>query len=305
MVPLSSCLLNIDWLGMQQQTRLLTKKRKNMKKIFFLCAAAALFAACSSDEVGEIEGVNEVVPSVEREYPSAASVEFTNGTAMIIGAFDENGQALTRANEGTVEFCINLGKLESDVLNNLGDYKLKADDFAIRIDGEYLESIKVEGNTASSKNIQLVEQDLKIAVKGLEKLDFDYADNYTFETWIWIENKKLLNDGTGSYGELLSDAQKAGWINESSWPVAEGEETGYDLSRSIWNAYGGNGSAFFTADSPAKGLLVKYNVYRGLQGQNGDTPYIKVSISVEKPEQTTVGDGANECTWVHIPYVAK
>ena len=120
-----------------------------MKKIFFLCAAAALFAACSSDEVGEIEGVNEVVPSVEREYPSAASVEFTNGTAMIIGAFDENGQALTRANEGTVEFCIDLGKLESDVLNNLGDYKLKADDFAIRIDGEYLESIKVEGNTAA------------------------------------------------------------------------------------------------------------------------------------------------------------
>lgn len=277
-----------------------------MKKYFFLCAAAALFAACSSDEVGEIEGVNEgVVSSVEREYPSAASVEFTNGTAMVIGAFDENGEPLVRTNDNDIEFCIDLGKLKNDVLNGLDDYKLKADDFAIRIDGEYLESIKVEDNTASSKNIQLVEQDLKIAVKGLQKLDFDYADNYTFETWIWIENKKLLNDGTGAYGELLSDVQKAGWINAGSWPVAEGEETGYDLSQAIWNANGGDGSAFFTEDSPAAGLLVKYNVYRGLQGRNGDTPYIKVSISVEKPEQTTVGDGANECTWVHIPYVAK
>lgn len=271
-----------------------------MKKLFFLCAATALLAACSSDGVSEmIEGTEGVAPSVESEYPSAGAVEFTNGTAMYVGALDESGKPLTRSTNGTVGFCIDLGKF-NDVLKGFGDYKLLADDFAIRRDGEYVENLKIVDNTVNKFKIQLSEEDLKISVENLQNLNFNKADNYTFETYLWIENKKLLNDGTGSYGELFTDEDKADWIAVENWPVAEGEETGVDLSERLWNKDG----AYFTSGSADKGLLVKYNVYRGLQGRNGDTPYIKVSISVEKPEKTTVGDeekSKNECTWVGTP----
>lgn len=278
-----------------------------MKKVFFLCAAAALFAACSSDDAGVIENVDPgVTPPAEAIYAASGSVEFTNGVTMLVGALDENEEAITRSVEGeSVEFCIDLTKLENDVLRGFDDYKLKADDFAIRVDGEYMENIVANNNKVETLNIQLIEQGLKVAVKDLQKLNFNKADNYTFEVYLWIENKKLLDDGTGAYGELFTDADKKDWIYSQSWPVAEGEETGVDLSEKIWIANGSDGSAFFTEDSPAAGLLVKYNVYRGLQGRNGDTPYIKVSIHVEKPEQTTVGAGENQATWIHIPYVAK
>lgn len=268
-----------------------------MKKLFYLCAAAALFAACSSDEIGEVQSVPQPTEPVAGEYASAGSVEFTNGVTMAVGALDESGVAVRAEEEADVEFCITL---PDDVLKSFGEYKLLADDFAIRVDGEYVEGLVIADNSTSAFNVTLSEQDLKVAVKNLEKLEFTGVNDYTFETYLWIENKKLLNDGTGAYGELFTNDDKTEWIGKTWANVEEGEETGMDISKSIFD----NGKAGFTADSPAAGLLVKYNVYRGLQGLNGDTPYVKVSIHVEKPEQTTVGDGANEFTYVAIPYVA-
>lgn len=266
-----------------------------MKKLFFLCAATALLAACSSDEISEMQGPDPVVPPVTEEYASTGEYDFGNGVTMAVGALDENEGAATRATtDGTVTFRINLNAVDN-ILQEFGDYKLAADDFAIRVDGKYLEPVEAVNNNVSALNIQLKEQNLYIAVKNLQNLDFAAADNYTFETYLWIENKKLLNDGTGAYGELFTNDDKADWIGAAEWPVAEGEETGTDLSEAIWNA---KGYSFNPNEAPNLGLVVKYNVYRGLQGYEGNTPYIKVSISVEKPENNTVEPVKNQATWI-------
>lgn len=277
-----------------------------MKKLFFLCAATALLAACSSDEISEMQGPDPVVPPVTEEYASTGEYDFGNGVTMAVGALDENEGAVTRATstDGSVEFCINLSKVDN-ILRDFDDYKLAADDFAIRVDGVYQDIPAATDNKVNALSIQLVEEDLKVALKDLQNLDFTDADNYTFETYLWIENKKLLNDGSGTYGELFTDAKKGEWIGGKTWPVDEGEETGVDLSQKIWLSNGSDGANFFNEGAEQLGLLVKYNVYRGLQGYNGDTPYIKVSISVEKPEHNTVGPAENQATWIYIPYVAK
>lgn len=273
-----------------------------MKKLFFLFAASALLVACSSDDQSDVvQGDNPVTEPTE-EVTSAATIEFENGTALSVSAEDKDTP--TRAAEAetkTCDFVINLNKLKSDVMNELGDYKLKVDDFAIRIDGEYT-NIEVENNNVKKWDVNVLsEQDLKVAVKNLGVLDFTKAKDYTYEVYLWIENKTLLDDGTGGYGELFTDEMKGNWI-QKAWPVAEGEETGLDLSKAIWLAYGEKPEDFFT--TMEGGYLVRYNVYRGLSGLDGDTPYIKVSIHVEKQDQTTVGEKKNDCTWVRIPYEA-
>ena len=272
-----------------------------MKKLFFLFAISAMFAACSSDDQADLQGGNPVTDPTE-EVTSAATIEFENGTALSVSAEDKDTP--TRAAEAgteTCDFVINLNKLKSDVMNELGDYKLKVDDFAIRIDGEYT-NIEVENNNVKKWDVNVLsEQDLKVAVKNLGVLDFTNAKDYTYEVYLWIENKTLLDDGTGGYGELFTDEMKGNWI-QKAWPVAEGEETGLDLSKAIWLAYDEKPEEFFT--TMEGGYLVRYNVYRGLSGLDGDTPYIKVSIHVEKQDQTTVGEKKNDCTWVRIPYEA-
>lgn len=294
-----------------------------MKKLFFLFAAAALLTACSSDELSETTGGGGTTTNPDTEqYVSSNTVEFTNGTAISVGALDENGVP-TRAEE-SVNFTIDLNKLENDVLKGLSDYVLKTDDFAIRVNGDYLEGVEpVEGeNKVENSSILVSENDLSISVSDLQNLEFTKEINdYTFEVYLWIENKKLLNDGTGGYGELFTDSIKMVWIN-NVWPVVDDKAPGYDLSFDIWRAYADNtkftdfvpgnsadiianyadynGRDFFNTSEG--GLLVRYNVYRGLQGKNGDTPYIKVSIHVEQQDQTTVGNKGNQATWVSIPY---
>ena len=274
-----------------------------MKKLFFLFAAAALLTACSSDELSETTGGGGTTTNPTEEYTSSVDIELENGTALSVNAVDNETSTRAGSNEsGTCNFVINLNKLSTevvDVLRGLGDYKLKADDFAIRIDGEYT-NIKIENNNVQKWEMNVLsEQDLTVTVKRLEELDFSNVHDYTYECYLWIENKTLLDDGTGGYGELFKDDTKSNWI-QKSWPVAEGEETGMDLSESIWKAYNENPEEFFT--TMEGGFLVRYNVYRGLQGKNGDTPYIKVSVHVEKQDQTTVGEKKNDCTWVRIPY---
>ena len=270
-----------------------------MKKLFFLFAASALLAACSSDELGENGGVTPPA-EIAGQQATSGSVEFANGTSIVIGDLDENADPVTRAAEdSSVEFCITLN---DEVLKGFGAYKLLADDFAIRRDGEYVD-INAKDNKVEKFNVTLEEQDLKIAVKGLEKLNFAKVDDYTFEVTLWVENKKLLNDGTGAFGELFTDADKAKWIRADEWPLEEGAETGTDISEAIFKNI--NGNAGFTATSQDAGLLVRYNVYRGLQGRNGDTPYIKVSVHVGKQDQTTEGVKPNESTWVHLDYTPK
>ncbi len=280
-----------------------------MKKLFFLFAASALLVACSSDDQADLQGGNPVTEPTEATV-SVATVDYENGVQIAVGDLDGDGTRAAEVTEpnGSVNFVIDLTKY-NDVLEAFSEYKLKADDFAVRRDGVYDGTIVPTDNKYQYWTIEMVEENLKVAVKNLEKLTFEDCKDYTFEFYLWIENKKLLNDGTGGYGELFTDDDKSWWITKQigNWPVAEGEETGMDISEDIWNANGGDGKNFFEnyEEATPAGLLVRYNVYRGLQGLNGDTPYIKVSVHVEKKDQTTEQSKENECTWVHIPYEAK
>lgn len=280
-----------------------------MKKLFFLFAAAALLTACSSDELSETTGGGGTTTNPDTEQTvSSSTVELNNGIEIAVGALDNATATRVEEATGAVNFVINLNKIDN-VLEEFGDYKLKADDFAIRRDGVYDGVIKPTDNKYQYWTIEMVEDSLKVAVKNLEKLTFSDCKDYTFEFYLWIENKKLLNDGSGSYGELFDDEDKSWWISQAvgNWPVAEGEETGKDFSEVIWNKttcgqFDCRGEEFFEKGAQDAGLLVRYNVYRGLQGKNGDTPYIKVSIHVEQQDQTTVGNKGNQATWVSIPY---
>lgn len=174
------------------------------------------------------------------------------------------------------------------------DYTLKADDFAIRVNGEYIEDIKVDGNTANLGDIQITDDNLTITVSGLSYDNIIAGNDYTYEVWLWVYNRKLLNDGTGGYGPLFDTPEMyEEWVNPYNDPYKEGM-INYD-------PYGCDFTSLLTGDdvySPA-GYVVRYNTYRGLSGHvdkdtgYGDTPYIKVSIHVQRddtaPEDTNVG----------------
>ncbi len=172
------------------------------------------------------------------------------------------------------------------------DYILKADDFAIRVNGEYMDEddIKIEGgNSAKLDGVKIVNDALTIIINGLvDNPAIIEGNDYAYECWIWVENKSLLNDGTGGYGPLFDYDMYEDWANPEGDPDAE-DPYGYDMTKRI--------SESGKVKSPA-GFVVRYNVYRGLAGRmdadgHGDTPYIKVSVSVQKDpdarENTNVG----------------
>lgn len=180
----------------------------------------------------------------------------------------------TPATGGDIDLGIDLGITE--------DYTLKADDFAIRINGEYIEDgFHVEGNTATLGNIKITEDDLHVTVSGLSYDNILDGNDYTYEVWLWINNSKLLQDGTGGYGPLFDTDAYLRWIGKegASLPLdyqSPEYEPGVDITKD-----------YVTVTSPA-GYTVRYNVYRGLSGHIntatglGDTPYVKVSIHVQK-----------------------
>lgn len=172
------------------------------------------------------------------------------------------------------------------------DYILKADDFAIRVNGEYMDEddIKIEGgNSAKLDGVKIVNDALTIIINGLvDNPAIIEGNDYAYECWIWVENKSLLNDGTGGYGPLFDYDMYEDWANPEGDPDAE-DPYGYDMTKRICESG--------KVKSPA-GFVVRYNVYRGLAGRmdadgHGDTPYIKVSVSVQKDpdarENTNVG----------------
>ena len=158
------------------------------------------------------------------------------------------------------------------------DYILRADDFAIRVNGEYFEDITVEGNIASLGDIQIVDDRLTITVSGLSEENILPGNDYTYEVWMWVNNSTLLDDGTGNYGPLFDAAKYAEWV-DPTYPVKDpysDDPFGCDVTSLLSDEQ---------VYSPA-GYVVRYNVYRGLSGSvvdgYGDTPYIKVSIHVQR-----------------------
>ena len=167
------------------------------------------------------------------------------------------------------------------------DFTLLADDFAIRVNGDYMEDIVVDGNTATLNNILIAHgDDMIIKVSGLDETNILEGNDYTYECYIWVNNTKLLDDGTGAYGPLFDEALYEEWVNPS-WDPYTNDDFGCDMTSRITGV-----------TSPA-GYVVRYNVYRGLSGHvdsdtgYGDTPYLKVSIHVQRdpsaPANTCVG----------------
>lgn len=180
----------------------------------------------------------------------------------------------------------------------LKEYTLKADDFAIRINGEYQEDIVPVDDEVTFGNIKITDDGLNITVSGLSYDEILDGNDYTYEVWLWIDNRQLdTENGTGGYIPLFDTNKYLEWIgldpDTTKLPVdyeSPDYESGVDMTKGL--------SDKDLVKSPA-GYVVRYNVYRGLSGHIdkdtglGDTPYIKVSIHVQKdvtaPENTNVG----------------
>lgn len=133
------------------------------------------------------------------------------------------------------------------------EWFLKADDFAIRVDGQHQDVIQVKDGVTALENIRLTEEDLKVAVKGVANLEAD--KDYTYEVWLWIDENTWL--------ETFTDADRAAWVS--------GDGAGTDITEAC------------TIVGP-KGYTLRKNVYKGLSG-HADTPYIKVSIHITKDKE--------------------
>ena len=180
--------------------------------------------------------------------------------------------------------------IPDDVISD--EYTLRADDFAIRVNGEYVDAIKVEGNTATLDGIKIEDDNhLAVTVNGLlENIDnFNVGTDYTYECYMWINNSKLLGDGTGGYGPLFTQDMYEEWVNPA-WDEYADDPYGCDITHRIYATLRDQ------LKSPA-GFEVRFNVYRGLSGRQtnadggydvngyGDTPYIKVSIHVQRNDK--------------------
>ena len=154
---------------------------------------------------------------------------------------------------------------------------------------EIYESIIYEGKHTSFASLPGM-FDRTITVSGLSEENILPGKDYTYEVWMWVNNTTLLNDGTGGYGPLFDVTKYAEWVNPTNPedPYSD-DDSGCDITSLI---------APDKVWSPA-GYVVRYNVYRGLSGHvdketgYGDTPYIKVSIHVQRDataaEDTNVG----------------
>ena len=130
-----------------------------------------------------------------------------------------------------------------------------------------------------------------MTVNGLlENIDnFSVGTDYTYECYMWINNSKLLDDGTGAYGPLFTQDMYEEWVNPA-WDEYADDPYGCDITHRIYATLRDQ------LKSPA-GFEVRFNVYRGLSGRQtnadgkydvngyGDTPYIKVSIHVQRNDR--------------------
>ena len=274
------------------------KNVKTMKKkqILFLFAASALFAACSSDELPNDNPGGGEEPTME--VPTSFTITSEEGVGM---RFSTSDDADTRA-DGPVSFKMRLG-LDQEMYSQISEnYVLKADDFAIRINGDYVtfDESYVSDNSASYGALSISrntngDYTLTVEATGLDTdLETNQApthiDNIAFEAYIWIQNKEALTDGSGNYGERFDYQMKLDWIDKEA-PIDYETERGVDITDNCYvnEEYGliGNDSGY--------GYAVRYNAYRGISGRPvdengdfntntgiGDTPYIKVSIAVDQ-----------------------
>lgn len=158
---------------------------------------------------------------------------------------------------------------------------------------------------------------LTVRVQGLQYMEYNssYNDDYTFEVYMWVERTTpKLEEGTGANADLFDLNQKKDWI--SGWGEIGKENilnSGIDITKQSTAEL-----AYTTtdqSDNKPSGYLIRYNVFRGLSGYQeglydengiyigdtffdengeyigdgselGNTPYVKVSIHINRLEDT-------------------
>ena len=275
------------------------------KNLLFLFAASALFAACSSDEMpnGNTPGDEEQSTEVT-DLPTSFTVTSEEGVGM---RFSTSEEADTRASEENVSFRMRIG-LDPEMYAQISEnYVLKADDFAIRVNGDYVtfNESNVNDNSATygtlsiSRSTNSSDFTLTVEATGLgTDLNTNQApthvDNIAFEAYIWIQNKEELTDGSGSYGERFDYDLKLQWIDKTA-PITYETERGVDITDNCLVTNQKDTDYGLIGNTSGYGYAVRYNAYRGISGRPvnadgefdtntgiGDTPYIKVSIAVDQ-----------------------
>ena len=236
-------------------------------------------------------------------YASSVSMTTEEGVGMKVGALNTADTRATGTEQGIyleVPLTTGTGLGNDVILEKYGEYLAKVDDFAIRKNGDYLELRSIydtSATTSESNTIKVVDVNgLYVSVDNLQLLSEE--DDWTFEVYLWIDNKKRATNGSGSYEELFTEDDKWTWIGGEA--AHEGEdplETGIDITKELEGGF----VTFKDADNteeemkgPDTGYWGRFNVYRGISGRPstngngnytgvlGDTPYIKVSIHVNK-----------------------
>lgn len=288
------------------------------KQILFLFAASALFAACSSDELPGNNGDNtgngdeNMAPAVTA---TSTSVTTEEGFGMTVGA-TAGTKAATKADSESDSFTLNL---PDDIIGDWEGYIAEADDFNITLtENNKKEVLKAtnDGQSTSYGKIKVTRgNDLSVTIDGLHQLKAynpgEVSREYTFEVYIWINNQ-VVDIHTGAdgvwdiYGDGFTYNEKLSWIGLSEGTtVNEKTERGkdftdqitsndYTLTKKVIGDFNGNQNYRY---------IIRYNVYRGLQGTQydeegkedtvtglGNTPYIKVSIHVNRLNYLTGPD---------------
>ena len=277
------------------------------KHLLALFAASALFAACSSDEMPnnpqENNGDNGQTTVIDENLPSSVAMTTEEGVGMSVGALDE--AADTKASGNEVYFDIQ--PYTDEILSQFEGYIMKADDFAIRVNGDPLHVTPIKDENGVTKQSFKItrNQKLIVRVEGLETLTYNpnYDDVYSFECWLWVENKKQKEENgfpLDEYEELFSFEDKLNWIGGEE----NLENSGVDVTLKARVGLHDKSVTEPEEGQPEFGYKVSYNVYRGISGRAvdedgkfdkdglGDTPYIKVSVNVIRladDEKTEVG----------------
>ena len=285
------------------------------KQILFLFAASALFAACSSDELpSNTEGGDDNTVTVADDIPTSVSVSTEEGMGMTVGASSAT-KAATRADGDTDYFTLTL---PDNIFGEWKGYIAKADDFYITRNKEVVKVTNKEGeNSSSSGKLKVTNNDnLSITVENINATDAYETGKpieYTFEVYIWITNQiaKTYSGADGVYEitvENFSYTKKLEWIGlDADAIVTKDTERGMDFTQEVADANGAvltkNATGYYTHEPYH--YNIRYNVYRGLQGNPtledgvtvseesglGNTPYIKVSIHTCRIENPADPDG--------------
>ena len=277
------------------------------KHLLALFAASALFAACSSDEMPnnpqENNGDNGQTTVIDENLPSSVAMTTEEGVGMSVGALDEAADTKASGNE----VYLDIQPYTDEILAQFEGYIMKADDFAIRVNGDPLHVTPIKDENGVTKQSFKItrNQKLIVRVEGLETLTYNpnYDDVYSFECWLWVENKKQKEENgfpLDEYEELFSFEDKLNWIGGEE----NLENSGVDVTLKARVGLHDKSVTEPEEGQPEFGYKVSYNVYRGISGRAvdedgkfdkdglGDTPYIKVSVNVIRladDEKTEVG----------------